>query len=157
MRVSPERHSRLYYRFHKYRHIARHRTVCLRKIFRVTPPLAAGGAPWADAEVATNSVIPQIAHEAKPANPRRVSMTPSLPSVWVTSAQTGGYRKSSTIELTKVCAIVGIALRVRIRGPRPDRWDGSTRAAGDASDRVATWPSLRPSSAHPRSVITVRA
>jgi hypothetical protein len=51
------------------------------KIFRVTPPLAAGGAPWADAAVATNSVIPQIAHDAKPANPRRVSMTPSLPSV----------------------------------------------------------------------------
>jgi hypothetical protein len=34
-------------------------------------------------------------------------MTPSLPSVWVTSAQTGGYRKSSTIELTR-CAPLSV-------------------------------------------------
>jgi hypothetical protein len=56
-----------------------------------------GRMPWEGANLstqlishalATNSVIPQIAHEAKPANPRRVSMTPSLPFVWVTSAQT---------------------------------------------------------------------
>jgi hypothetical protein len=109
MRVSPDRHSRLYCRFHKQRLIARRwgPSAC-DKIFRVTPPLAAGGVPWADAAVATNSVIPQIAHEAKPANPRRVSMTPSLPSVWVTSAQTGGYRKSSTIELTR-CAPLSVS------------------------------------------------
>src|SRR5262245_27047699 len=48
------------------------------KIFRVTPAVAAGGVPWADASVAMNSVIPQIAHDAKPANPRRVSMISSL-------------------------------------------------------------------------------
>jgi hypothetical protein len=33
---------------------------------------------WADTSDATNSVIPQIAYDAKPANPRRVSMLPSL-------------------------------------------------------------------------------
>src|SRR6516165_2733550 len=48
------------------------------KIFRVTPGVVAGGVPWADTSVATKSVIPQIAHDATAANPRRVSMATSL-------------------------------------------------------------------------------
>jgi len=38
----------------------------------------AAGAPCADASVATKPVTAQIAQEAKPAKPRRVSITPSL-------------------------------------------------------------------------------
>ena len=42
---------------------------------RVTPPDAAGGVPWADASVAINPVIAQIAQDAKP---RLLSMVASL-------------------------------------------------------------------------------
>src|ERR1044072_597474 len=45
----------------------------LARMFRVTPP--AGAAPCADASVAMNPVIAQIAQDAKP---RRVSMVTSL-------------------------------------------------------------------------------
>jgi hypothetical protein len=69
MRVPRDHHSRLYFRLRNYGHI----------IFRVTPEVAAGGAPCADASVAMNPVSPQIAQDAKPAKPRRVSMTTSLP------------------------------------------------------------------------------
>jgi hypothetical protein len=41
--------------------------------------VVAGWVPWAEASVAINSVIPQIAHDAKPANPRRVSIRLSFP------------------------------------------------------------------------------
>jgi hypothetical protein len=56
-------------------------------MFRVTPP--AGAAPCADASVAMNPVIAQIAQDAKP---RRVSIVASLscfvrdyPHLWVTT------------------------------------------------------------------------
>jgi hypothetical protein len=46
----------------------------------VTPGVTAGNAPAAaDASVATNPITAQIAQDAKPAKPRRVSMTTSLP------------------------------------------------------------------------------
>src|ERR1700722_5214647 len=51
------------------------------KIFRETPGVVAGGVvPCADASVAINPVTAQIAQDATPAKPRRVSMT-DLPVV----------------------------------------------------------------------------
>jgi len=48
-------------------------------VFRVTPGTAAGGAPSAaDASLATNPATAQIAQDAKPVKPRRVSMMTSL-------------------------------------------------------------------------------
>jgi hypothetical protein len=78
MRVSPDRHSRPSTSNVTYPDAGP--SIC-DKIFRVTPGVAAGCVPCADASVATNSVIPQIAHDAKPVNPRLVSMTLSLPVV----------------------------------------------------------------------------
>ena len=78
MRVPSDCHSRFYFRFHDYRDIARHWTVHLRQNFRVTPGVTAGGVSSADASVAMNPVTAQIAQDAKPAKPRRVSMTTSL-------------------------------------------------------------------------------
>src|SRR5579871_954655 len=49
-------------------------------MLRVTPPDEADVWPWAYASLATNSVIPHSAQEAKLAKPRRVSMSP-LPVV----------------------------------------------------------------------------
>src|SRR4029077_10878356 len=45
-------------------------SVC-KKIFRVTPGVAAVGVPCADASVAINPVTAQIAHDATPAKSRR--------------------------------------------------------------------------------------
>jgi len=80
------------------------------KIFRVTPDVAAGGAPCADASLAMNSVSPQIAHDAKPANPRRVSMISSL-LVSESSAPSG---------LTQIVRLsrLGWQGEARTRGPR---------------------------------------
>src|SRR5215472_10768714 len=45
-------------------------------MLRVTPPDEADVWPWAYASLAMNSVIPQSAQDAKPAKPRRVSISP---------------------------------------------------------------------------------
>jgi len=49
------------------------------KIFRVTPGVAAGAVPCADASVAMNPVTVQIAQDAIPAKSRRVSDIAFLP------------------------------------------------------------------------------
>jgi hypothetical protein len=89
MRVPADRNTRLYCRFHTQRFITRCRTSVCDKIFRVTPP-AAGGAPWADASVATKPVIAHSAHDAKP---RLVSMA-NLPAV--SGSQSSGLPQRNT-------------------------------------------------------------
>ena len=88
MRVPRHGHARLDGRFREDRGVAWRRTVHLRQDLSRDPGVVATGAPWAEASAAMNSVIPQIAHDAKPANPRRVNMTVLPAFVWIISAQT---------------------------------------------------------------------
>src|SRR6516225_8324179 len=55
----------------------------------------AGGEPCADASVATNPVSPQIAQDAKPENPRRVSM--------MTNPAISGSRVSGLLQTRIIC------------------------------------------------------
>jgi hypothetical protein len=78
MRVPRNRHSRIYFHFHVYRHMPGIGPSICERIVRLTPGTA-GGAPCADASDAMNPVTAQIAQDAKPVKPLRVSMTTSLP------------------------------------------------------------------------------
>jgi len=74
------------------------------KIFRVTPGVGAGWLPSADASVAINSVIPQIAHAAKLEKPRLVSMTTTSQSLSPPSTN----RAITQQDASKVCLTASV-------------------------------------------------
>src|ERR1700687_606622 len=75
MCVQRDGHTRLYFCLRQYCHVAGIGPSVCDRIFRVTPGVVAGGAPWAETSVAMNPAAAQI---AQPAKPRRVSMMTSL-------------------------------------------------------------------------------
>ena len=118
MSVPRNRHSRVYFRFHIYRHITRCRTIGLRQIFRVTPGVVAAGAPCADASVEMNPVSPQIAQDAKPAKP----------------AVSSAYRPPPPFRI----AIVRLSITSRVIGQdRPGK-----RYATESAGRMRTKPAI---------------
>src|SRR3984893_16720541 len=69
-------------------------SVC-KKIFRVTPGVAAGGVPCANASVAINPVTAQIVQDANPAKSRRVSGMVFLPDHQRFAACAGAHDHAS--------------------------------------------------------------